>query len=594
MRLAPSRALSLHTVLALLPLVAVLPMVLFALFLLNRVWEEGRANAEKDLRQLLQIQTLALERELESYQRQLRLLSDAQLQQGLNPGAFRADAYRVLGYNRAWASITLTDAQGRLLAHSDDGIDGEIDNVMLAEYAHVQNALNTGFPVHSDGLKNLRKGHFRVGVALPFLSERTIVGVIHAELRPDALTAMLTPQHDRVRFVTILDSEYRVLTRSPEPERYRGQSIGEYRKALIVAQPDRGSAQDDNLGGRTHRVIWQQASNGWTVVVGEDLSVYADPLRRSLAMLLVVGLALLLLGVVSSRLAGRFLARQLDSLKQDAHRMAAGEALDVHHGRISEVQDLKRALRQAADRLQQAQAGRERAIIALRQADQRKDEFLSILAHELRNPMGPLRNALALLQERTRDDEPSQRMLALADRQLGLLIRLVDDLLDMARISRGRLDLQREPLVLQEVLQEAVDVLLPRLAARGQSLQMTLPEAVVVLNADRVRLIQIFENLLSNASKYSNEGQAIELNVQLDFNRVQVSITDQGIGLQPDELDQIFEIYRQVAGTVDRSQGGLGIGLALVHRLVMLHGGTVAAFSEGPGRGSRFEVRLPL
>jgi len=146
---------------------------------------------------------------------------------------------------------------------------------------------------------------------------------------------------------------------------------------------------------------------------------------------------------------------------------------------------------------------------------------------------------------------------------------------------------------LQEVLQEAADSLHDRLMARAQPLRLQCPREAVVIQADRVRLVQIIENLLSNASKYSDSGQPIDLTVSLSANHVQIRVTDQGIGLQPDELEPIFELYRQVDDGVNRSQGGLGIGLALVRRLVMLHGGTVMARSDGPGRGSCFEILLP-
>lgn len=595
MRLVPFRVLSLRAVLALLPLVAVLPMVLFALFLLNRVWEEGRTNGELDLQQLLQIQTLALERELETHHRELRMLSDTLLHHELDLAEFRADADRALGYNPIWDSLTLTDPRGRAVAQTQVASVSRTKAPVLSDAAaaHVQGVLSTGFPAHSDGLHDSGTGHVRVGVAVPVLSDRTVVGVIHAELRPLALSAILAPQSDDSLFVTLLDRQYRVIARNRDAQRYLGSFIGAQRQALMLAQPREGAAQTENLSGQPYRVHWQQMSNGWTVVVGEDASLATQPLRRSLMTLLIVGLALLVLGIVASRIAGRYLERQVGSLKQHAARLAAGESMETDPSRITEVEALRQALLEAADRLAHVQAARERAIQALEQADHRKDEFLAMLAHELRNPMAPLRNALALLQARTRDDPLSQRMVALGDRQLGHLIRLVDDLLDVARISRGRLELRLQSLVLQEVLQEAADSLHDRLMARAQPLRLQCPRDAVVIQADRVRLVQIIENLLSNASKYSDSGQPIDLTVSLSANHVQIRVTDQGIGLQPDELEPIFELYRQVDDGVNRSQGGLGIGLALVRRLVMLHGGTVMARSDGPGRGSCFEILLP-
>lgn len=587
MRLSRSRVLSLRSALALLPLVAVLPMVLFALFLLNRVWEEGRSRGMQDLSQLLQVQTQVLERELEAYQRELRYLSDTFRGRSLDLETFHTIAGRTLSDNRGWSAIALIDAEGRAVAKTE----GSMGN--LAARPHVLSALKTGIPQYSDGAHDSVNGQFRVGIALPVRAERQTLGVVHGELMPSALTALLTPVIDGTLFVTVLDRQLRVIARSKHTERYQGQSIGERREALIRADPERGFTQFESLTGQDHRVIWQRASNGWTVVVGENASVYADPLRRSLGMLLIAGLSLLLLGILASRLASRYLERQFISLRTDASRLAAGGAIEVRRSRIAEVRELRQALHEAADRLAQAQAGRERAIDALQQADQRKDEFLSMLAHELRNPLAPLRNALALLQGRTREDATSQRMVTLADRQLQHLIRLVDDLLDVARISRGRLELRLEPVVLQDALNDAVDAMQPRLDERAQPVQIQTPGFEVVLQADRVRLAQVFENLISNASKYSDPGQIIEVSVALSPGLVRVSITDHGIGLRAEELDQVFEMYRQIETAVDRSQGGLGIGLSLVRRLVMLHGGAVTAYSAGLGQGSRFEVLLP-
>ncbi|MFN5881679.1 MAG: ATP-binding protein [Burkholderiales bacterium] len=589
MRVAMPRVLSLRAVLALLPLAAALPMVLFAVFLLNRAWEEGRAHGEQDLARWLHTQTQILEREMDAYQRELRTLGDSLLIGQLSAEAFRADAARVMNYNRAWANITLVDSKGRPRVQSR----GAVSDPSPAEYPHVLTALTTGGAVHSDLLHNPLTDQFNVAIALPILDERSAVGVVHGELNSAALAAMLSALTEGTRFVTILDRQYRVIARSREAELYLGKSIGQSRIALIQAHPQAGSALSDNMSGQPHRVIWQQASNGWTVVVGEDVSVYVDPLRQSLITLLIVGLLLLLLGIGSSRLTSRYFERQFASLRHDASRLAAGSLIESRDSRIFEIQELGQALREAAARLSMAQSGRERAIGALQEADHRKDEFLSILAHELRNPMAPLRNAITLLQGRTQDDPTSQRMLTLADRQLGHLSRLVDDLLDVARISRGRLELRRERLVLQEVLREAAETLQPMLAERFQTLDMRLPDTEVWLDADRVRLTQVFENLLSNASKYSKAGDSIDIDLNVNEAHVEILISDPGVGLRPDELEQIFEIYRQIEQSAHHSQGGLGIGLALVRRLVMLHGGTVSAHSDGPEQGSCFKVLLP-
>ena len=234
---------------------------------------------------------------------------------------------------------------------------------------------------------------------------------------------------------------------------------------------------------------------------------------------------------------------------------------------------------------------RTRAERQLREADQRKDEFLATLAHELRNPLAPLQNALAVRRLREPDDHDP--LLSMMERQLSLLVRMIEDLLDIARITRGKLTLRRATTMLQDVIAAAVDTARPLIEEGGHTLHLALPETPVPLDADHARLAQVFANLLNNAAKYSDAKGRIELGATIDGDEVQVWITDSGIGLTIEQMDTVFEMFRQVDTTVERSRGGLGIGLTLVQRLTEMHGGRVEVQSDGPGKGSTFRVRLP-
>ena len=234
---------------------------------------------------------------------------------------------------------------------------------------------------------------------------------------------------------------------------------------------------------------------------------------------------------------------------------------------------------------------RTRAERQLREADQRKDEFLATLAHELRNPLAPLQNALAVRRLREPDDHDP--LLAMMERQLSLLVRMIEDLLDIARITRGKLTLRRATTMLQDVIAAAVDTARPLIEQGGHTLQLQLPEAPIPLDADHARLAQVFANLLNNAAKYSDAKGRIELGAAIEGDEVQVWISDSGIGLTVEQMDTVFEMFRQVDTTVERSRGGLGIGLTLVQRLTEMHGGRVEVHSDGPGQGSTFRVRLP-
>jgi PAS domain S-box-containing protein len=237
---------------------------------------------------------------------------------------------------------------------------------------------------------------------------------------------------------------------------------------------------------------------------------------------------------------------------------------------------------------------RKEAEALLRDADRRKDEFLATLAHELRNPLAPITNAIQIMRLSS-DSAALENARSIVERQLGQMVHLVDDLLDVSRISRGKVELRSEPTDLLGTLQTALETSRPLIDAGRHHLTVRLsaPGAVRV-NGDPTRLSQILSNLLNNAAKYTPEGGRIEVALEVEDGEAVVSVQDSGIGISDEMLPRVFDMFAQVDRTLERSQGGLGIGLALVRKLVELHGGTVGAHSGGDGRGSRFVVRLPL
>ncbi len=228
----------------------------------------------------------------------------------------------------------------------------------------------------------------------------------------------------------------------------------------------------------------------------------------------------------------------------------------------------------------------------LKNADQRKDEFLATLAHELRNPLAPIRTGLHILNL-SRDPAVADRTREMMERQLSHMVRLIDDLLDVSRITSGKVTLRKEQVLLRSVAETAVEASRPVIEAAGHALKLTLPEEPVWLAADPTRLAQVISNLLTNAAKYTPEGGCIELSAASEGGEVIIRVTDTGLGIPPGMLAEVFEMFTQVNRTLERSQGGLGIGLALVKRLVEFHGGTITAESPGLGQGSTFTVRLP-
>ena len=235
-----------------------------------------------------------------------------------------------------------------------------------------------------------------------------------------------------------------------------------------------------------------------------------------------------------------------------------------------------------------------RLIEKLRDQDRHKDEFLATLAHELRNPLAPMHNGLQLIRLASSNPETLEQARSMMERQLQQMKRLVDDLLDVSRISRNKLDLRMELTELANVVSSAVETSRPLLEASEQKLTISLPAQPVYVNADPVRLAQAFSNLLNNAAKYSERGSRIWFEVELENKEVAVTVRDNGIGIPADQLPTIFDIFVQVDRSLERSQGGLGVGLTLVKQLVQMHNGRVEVHSEGPGKGSEFVVRLPV
>ena len=255
------------------------------------------------------------------------------------------------------------------------------------------------------------------------------------------------------------------------------------------------------------------------------------------------------------------------------------------------LNDLNRTLdRRVRERTSELKASEAR----LMDANRRKDEFLATLAHELRNPLAPVRNAVEILKRQADDSQRVDWATTLIDRQINQFSRLIDDLMDVSRINQGRIELRREVITLNEVLADAVETVRPHVEAAGHDLVVLLPDHQLTVDGDRTRLAQAFVNLLHNAVKYTDAGGRIEVGVLVEKGDAIVTIRDTGIGIPTDRLESVFDMFSQVESALSRSRGGLGIGLSLTQRLVQMHGGSVKAFSEGAGKGSRFHVQLPL
>jgi signal transduction histidine kinase/CheY-like chemotaxis protein len=235
-----------------------------------------------------------------------------------------------------------------------------------------------------------------------------------------------------------------------------------------------------------------------------------------------------------------------------------------------------------------------RLVRDLREADRGKDEFLATLAHELRNPLAPIANSVEYLRLNPSSDPQRRKLSDVIKRQVDHMTRLVDDLLDISRITSDKLELRKESVILSQIFESAVETARPQIDAQAHELSVALPAEPIYLNADPVRLSQVFSNLLNNAAKFTQRGGYVELLARRDGTEVEVTVRDNGIGIEAGDLGRIFESFAQVSHVPRGTRTGIGIGLAIARRLVAMHGGTITAESAGPGLGSEFTVRLPV
>ncbi len=340
----------------------------------------------------------------------------------------------------------------------------------------------------------------------------------------------------------------------------------------------------------------------WAVAVERPRTSALAGVRRGRDLAFGLLLLVIPLTVIAGIFVSRRIARPLDDLAQAVDAMTAGDlaAPIPAGGDVAEVARLSVAFREMRGRLAERTAESERLAAELRaradalaEADHRKDEFLAMLAHELRNPLGAVANASYLL-EQLGPTERQVRPVAIIRRQIQHLVRMVDDLLDVSRITRGKVELRRHGLDLNDVLRNAAESSRPLVEAREQTLGIELPPEPLSLDGDATRLEQVFTNLLRNAVKFTGRQGRIEIAARRRDGEAVVRVRDDGIGIPADLLPRIFDLFAQGEQGLDRTSGGLGIGLTLVRSLVEMHGGRVEARSEGPGKGSEFEVRLPL
>lgn len=587
--------MALRTYLVLLIVGSMLPFLIVSGALLLRVLRDDRVAVERTLVESARQQVTELDAEMDATIRTLQALTTASVLEHDDHAAYESLVRRV-AVTQPWLGLRVVSTDGRVLIDTENP-PGTPPGALVDPGSLVE-LRATRTPT----VANLRRsptGVLAFAVRVPV--------VIGGDLRY-ALTALLTP--GRVATVigretmrpnewtrVVVDRVGTVVARTRNPERFVGTSATPSFVDRTSASLE-GFYRDTSLDDEQVYVAFSRSSlSGWISAVAVPASTMDGPLRRSMATLAGVALLVLVLsGSGAYWLAGR-ISSDIGAATLAAEALAQGQPVATGHSIVGDITRLEQALERSASLL--AERGVERdghlaqaelARAEAEEANRAKDQFLAMLGHELRNPLSPIVTALALLKMR---GTPWTREHAVIERQVDHVSRLVNDLLDVSRITRRTLELRRSPLRLADVITRATDMASPLLEERRQKLTVDVPPHLRVVG-DEVRLAQVFGNLLANAATYTPAGGAVSVRAAMEGgDTIAVDVSDTGRGIAPDMAPRIFELFVQGPRTIDRSEGGLGLGLAIARSLVELHDGRIDAASGGEGFGSTFTVRLP-
>ena len=606
---APPRAFGMQSLLMGLPAITVVPLLLLAAVLLYVM--AGRAKDEAWGALAADTQELAreIEREVASAAKLLAVLSEAPVLQAEPPDLERFDAYarRAIDPIFRLESIAILDRDGRRLMDSLQPSQAREGLSPVTLQLVQRQVFETERPAISQLYESPISGRLSVSINVPVIRDGRPRWVMSARLGPEHFTGLLAEHAARSdRVVTLFDGNNRLIARSREAERHFGRTASPPALQALQSGPS-GAVEFESFEGSLLMWSWQRLPSGWTVLVGTPAAVYKAQLYTSMARLAAAGLGALAIGLAAAALLGRRITRSVSTMGESASTLLEGRDSGYRWSGVRQLDALHRTLQLAGSRLAAAVAERSRAMEAKRvaldaeraaraeaeAANRAKDEFLAMLSHELRNPLPPIVNMVKLLGRSEPLTDQGRQAVGVIARQVEHLKRLVDDLMEATRVTKGMILLQLRPVDVAAVIEEAVEA--ARASGEGQDRRITLEIAPGLghIQADPVRIKQVLENVLGNAIKYSRGGDAIHVEAAGDADGVEIRVRDEGVGIDPEHLSRIFGLFVQLDATIDRARGGLGIGLALVRALVQMHGGRVRAESEGKGRGATFAVWLP-
>ncbi len=593
------KPLSIRHRLTLLVLATAAPLIAFAVGLVLWHSQTEQEVLRQQASRIASAAMQAVDRELSGAIRGLQVLAASPALASKDFAAFHAQAISAVGI-AGNSVIILYDRHGNRLVSTAVPYGQAL--AQRKDMSAIGVPFDTGSP-HVMPLFTSETVHSpTVGVAVPVLIDGDTQYVLAAGLLSERLSKLLaTSGVPGAWIASLLDQRGTIIARTRNPRESIGRpAVPENWRHIQSANAQSGTFEGVTQEGDAVLLTFSRSgASGWTTVLGIPKAALNSALHRSLWLVAASGGAVLLLASLLAWRAASSISSPTRQLEEAAKALEQGQVVDVPPTGIEQFDHLAKTMHDAGRQIQEREARISKNLQDLQDAHRqlrdehsKKDQFIATLAHELRNPLAPIRAGLYVLGSSPAAGVAS-KTLAMMNRQLSHTVRLIDDLLDVSRIARGNLVLKKEDVSLQKLIADAVDASHPFLSAGGQAVSTQVPDQAIQVHADPTRIAQVITNILNNAAKFTPAGGAISLHAAAHGGQAEVRITDDGIGIAPDQLERIFEMFSQVKDDKSGGQSGLGIGLSISRLLVELHGGSLVAHSEGLGLGTTFIIRLP-
>jgi signal transduction histidine kinase/ActR/RegA family two-component response regulator len=577
-----------------------LPGILLTGVLVWRAFDNNRASSERRLMESARVDAAALDREFGGTISTLEALATSPSLDRPNFQAFHAEGRRIQATQPGWYTIILQALDGRVLVSTRHPWGTPLVQG-AAEVDSLRRLVETRRPTVGTVRRPPRGGpEYLFAIRVPILRGELVRFSLSAMVNVESVTRVVPRQLANSEEWTrvILDSQGTIAVRTRGAEGYIGSPVNDAFRELIRRAPETITRQTTREGNSVYAAA-SRSAHGWTAVVVVPRATLDAPVVASTVAILTGGALLMMCGLAAVMFVSRRLSADLAAATLAAEAVADGRSVVETNGHVSETRRLQRSLASAASLLDKRARERDEQIrrteaarAEAEQANQTKDQFLAVLGHELRNPLAPALTALELM--RARDPHVFKREREILQRQVAHMTRLVNDLMDVSRLARGKIEIDRRRFELREAVDRALDMVQQLISQKRHMLHVSVPPRGLVIDGDLDRIVQVLSNLLTNAAKYTASGGRIGVSATVTNDRVRIECEDNGPGVPAPLVAELFEPFAQGPRTLDRREGGLGLGLALARRFAELHGGSVSLEPVERGAGSRFILDLPI